>query len=342
MKKLFLMAFALYASFAFTACDNNDDQPSAPVQLAAPELQYEIVSPKEVRIFWNPVEHAGAYHYAVDRSAGTTTLSTEVMIDPLGAASCVVTVTAVSNDTSFYLDSEPAQIEVKDIPMPTNAVTVGFEQAALGEEGFIWGKPMATEEDDTDWQGNPVVSNRYYGSLYTEGEADLWTYFTDSGHTYDSWNGFVVSNHTDRETPGYSNDKSVYAASGAQGSKQFAVGYYGAWTAEPYGIPVLKFKTAVKPLSFNVANTTYVYLYFRDDVAEAEKPEFTLLVTGMNGTEKVGDVPVVLVSGQTIEEGWKTVDLSTLGAVTSLEFRIACGDEYAPLYFAMDNLVYEK
>ncbi len=341
MKKLFSLAFALCAAFACTACDDADET-SAPVQLAAPELHYEIVSPREVRIFWNPVEHAGAYHYAVDLRAGNTTLSSDVMIDPLGAPSCVVTVYAVSGDTSMYLDSEPAQIKVSDIPAPDGAVFIGFESAELGGEGFIWGKPMATEQDDTDWNGNPIRSNRYYGSLYTEGEADLWTFYSDSGHTYDSWNGFIVSNHTDMKTSGYQNDKSVYAASGAKGSDQFAIGYYGAWTEEPYGIPVIKFETAVRPLSVEIANTTYVYLYFRDDVAEAEKPDMTLLITGMNGSEKTGDVPVVLVSGETIGAGWQTVDLTALGDVTSLEFRIACRDENAPLYFGLDQLIYLK
>ena len=37
--------------------------------------------------------------------------------------------------------------------------TIGFEQAALGTDGFIWGKDHATEQDDTDWQGQPMKSN---------------------------------------------------------------------------------------------------------------------------------------------------------------------------------------
>ena len=341
MKNWFLGAFLLCAAVAWTACSDDGTENPA-VQLAAPELEYEIIGPREVRVCWRPVEHADAYRYSVDRRAENTTLSCEATIDPLGAASCVVTVYAVSDDPSAYPDSEPSRITVSDTPRPEEAVIVGFESAALGEEGFIWGKPMAVEEDDTDWQGNPIRSNRYYGSLYREGEADLWTFYSDSGHTFDTWNGFVVSNHTDMETSGYLNDKSVYAGSGAEGSKQFAVGYYGAWTAEPYGIPVIKFETAVRPLSVGIANTTYVYRYFRDDVAEVRKPDYTLRITGVNGSEEVGEVSWLLAGGETIVEGWQTVDLSGLGEVTGLEFRIACEDVNAPLYFALDNLLYLK
>ena len=34
--------------------------------------------------------------------------------------------------------------------------TIGFEQAALGTDGFIWGKDQATEQDDTDYSGSPI------------------------------------------------------------------------------------------------------------------------------------------------------------------------------------------
>ena len=53
--------------------------------------------------------------------------------------------------------------------------TIGFEQAALGTDGFIWGKDHATEQDDTDWQGQPMKSNLYYGSdLHGERGAVLY------------------------------------------------------------------------------------------------------------------------------------------------------------------------
>lgn len=232
-----------------------------------------------------------------------------------------------------------------ETPAPTQpeVITIDFEAAELGTDGYIWGKPMATEQDDTDWQGNPILSNLYYGSLYTEADADIWTFFSDSGHTYDTWNGFVISNHTDMQTAGYTNDKSVYATSGANGSSQFAVGFYGAWTAVPHGIPVIHFTTPVTLRSAEVANSTYVYLYFRDDVTTEEKPTFTLVATGYaDDNTQTGQVKLNLVEGTTISEGWQTMDLTRLGSVTKLEFTIECDDTMAPYYFCLDNLTYEK
>ena len=126
--------------------------------------------------------------------------------------------------------------------------TIGFEQAALGTDGFIWGKDQATEQDDTDYSGSPIKSNIYYGPVYTEKEAKVYTYYSDYGHTYETWNGFVISNHTDKKTEGYTNDKSVYADGGANGSAQFAAAYYAAWTPENRGVPTIEFATAVAPV----------------------------------------------------------------------------------------------
>lgn len=225
---------------------------------------------------------------------------------------------------------------------PGQLTTIDFEKAVLNDEGYIWGKEMATEQDDVDWQGNPIRSNLYYGSLYTEADADIWTFFSDSGHTYDTWNGFIISNHTDMQTSGYLNDKSVYAESGADGSSQFAVGFYGKWTAEPHGIPVIHFTSPVQLQSAKVANTTYVYLYFRNDIAEAEKPTYTLVATGYANDTKTGEVSLDLIKGKTMLEGWQHLDLTPLGTVTKLEFRIDCVDEMAPYYFCLDNLTYQK
>ena len=58
--------------------------------------------------------------------------------------------------------------------------TIGFEQAALGTDGFIWGKDQATEQDDTDYSGSPIKSNIYYGPVYTEKEAKVYTYYSDT------------------------------------------------------------------------------------------------------------------------------------------------------------------
>lgn len=221
--------------------------------------------------------------------------------------------------------------------------TIGFEQAALGTDGFIWGKDHATEQDDTDWQGQPMKSNLYYGPIYTEKEAQFYTYYTDYGHTYDVWNGIVISNHKDKKTEGYTNDKSVYADGGADGSAQFAALFYSPDTAEGRGIPTVKFVGGVKPVSVAVANMTYLYLYFKGS-APAALVDVKAVITGYNGGIKTGEVSVTLVdkASGTVKSGWETVDLSKLGTVTSLIFALSTTDSMCPNYFAIDNLTYEK
>lgn len=59
--------------------------------------------------------------------------------------------------------------------LPDEAWVIDFEGANLGTDGFIWGKGQATEQDDTDWQGQPIRSDIYYGPIYTEKEAQIYT-----------------------------------------------------------------------------------------------------------------------------------------------------------------------
>lgn len=231
-----------------------------------------------------------------------------------------------------------------DDPVSVQALrTLDFEEADLGTEGYVWGKPLASEQDDFDWQGNPIRSNLYFGPVYTEDEAELWSFYSDSGHTYDTWNGFVVSNHTDSETEGYLNDKSVYAGTGADGSAQFAVGYYGAWTTPAeHGIPSVRFVSPVEPRSIAVAHTTYAYLYLKGNYEPDSMPDFAVVATGYDGDTQTGRTTAALAGGSLLEAGWLTMDLSELGSVTRIDFTVECSDEMAPLYFCMDNLSYSR
>lgn len=235
---------------------------------------------------------------------------------------------ACSDENNYYVDP----VSVMD-----------FEEARLGTDGYIWGKTLASEIDDEDWMGNPIKSLYYYGPLYAQGDAVLMTYFNDFGGMYDVWNGFVVSSCTDRETEGFTNDKSVYAESGDNGSKQFAVAFYSNFTADDEGIPTVRFAGGVRPLSIALANTTYLYLYFKGS-APAPVVDFEAVITGWNSGIKTGEVRVKLADGAAnlVKEGWETVDLSSLGTVTQLTFAVETSDYMAPNYLAVDNLVYQK
>lgn len=220
---------------------------------------------------------------------------------------------------------------------------VDFEEARLGADGYIWGKTLADEIDDEDWMGNPIKSLYYYGPIYAQHDAVLMTYFNDFGGMYDVWNGFVVSSCTDRKTEGFTNDKSVYAEGGDAGSKQFAVAFYSDYTADGEGIPTIRFAGGVRPVSIAVANTTYLYLYFKGS-NPAPVVDFEAVITGWNSGTKTGEVRVKLADAAagSVHEGWETVDLSSLGTVTKLTFATVTSDSMAPNYLAIDNLAYQK
>lgn len=237
-------------------------------------------------------------------------------------------------------DNEYVYYEIPDTRV------IDFEAANLGSDGFIWGKGQATKQEELDiWQTPPAMmeSNLYYGPIYTEKEAQFYNYYSDYGHTYDVWNGFVISNHKDKKTEGYTNDKSVYGDGGADGSAQFAALFYSPDTTEGRDIPTIKFVGGVKPVSVDVANMTYLYLYFKGS-KPATLVDVKAVITGYNSGIKTGEVTVTLVdkASETVKSGWETVDLSALGTVTSLTFVTSTTDPMCPNYFAIDNLTYEK
>ena len=55
---------------------------------------------------------------------------------------------------------------------------------------------------------------------FTTGNAFFPTHYNPD---FGSWAGFVVSNHDDTDTPGYENQYSAIAGSGASGSEKYAV-----------------------------------------------------------------------------------------------------------------------
>ncbi len=327
---------------AFTACSDDEKLPSAgePLQLSAPEVQLVGLPADSIVIRWAAVEHASAYACSIDGGEELTTTGTThaFYVEPSEQTTNHTVAVRALAGSSDYTDSEPGRLTVSVQAL----LCLDFEDADLGTEGYIWGKPLATEQDDFDWQGNPIRSNLYFGAIYEEGYAEVWSFYSDSGHTYDAWNGFVVSNHTDTETEGYTNDKSVYAGAGVEGSARFAVGYYGAWTSPAeHGIPAIRFDNPATLRSVAVAHTTYAYRYLAANYEAGAMPEFTVVATGYDEQQKqTGRATVTLAGEDLLEEGWCTMNLSDLTDVTRLEFTVECSDEMAPLYFCIDNLRY--
>lgn len=220
---------------------------------------------------------------------------------------------------------------------------VTFEDAKLGEAGFIWGKEQA-KLDENEF-------NVYNGPVYTEADATFITDYNDWGGSYESWSGFVVSNHTDMKTPGFKNDKSIYGKSGANGSKTFAMAFDGFDPAfMPYEklTPTIKFNKPVQMKSVFVGMPTYLYLYFKGvegDSANAAHPlvDASVEITGYLKGTPTGVAELSLIDGTHMLEGWFNYSgevMKVLNVVDELRFKFVCSDTMAPKYFAIDNLTY--
>lgn len=239
-----------------------------------------------------------------------------------------------------------------------NAATiVGFEDLSLAPNSYFNGNPGGSGDTFTV---NPFTSG---GITFSN------TYTRSSGFEY--WNGWSYSNMTNTTTPGFGNQFSVYAGSGAGPSSNFAIstqGYDSGFNDNSITIP-----TGRSFQSIAITNTTYAALSMRDGdppgpfafgkkfggVTGNDPDFFKLIITGHTGGATgaaVGNVEVYLADYRFannlqdyILNQWRTVDLTSLAGADTLTFAYDSSDvtmfgSFAsintPLYFAADNLVF--
>jgi hypothetical protein len=212
----------------------------------------------------------------------------------------------------------------------TETDNINFEDFELGDDGYYIGSDMA---------GGYTIGNAYFPINYNE--------------EYGSWSGFAVSNHTDTETRGYSNQYSAIAGSGASGSEKYAVLY--TWQAD-----TIEFLTPEKVTNISVCNTTYAYYAmlegteisdpFGGDSGD-ERDYFNLLITGLDesGTP-VLEASLALANYRYennaedyVSNAWTDVDLSEGGYIKYLVFSFESSDMgdfgiNTPTYVCIDNI----
>lgn len=104
---------ALAAVFAFTACDNETEEPTKPVEptaLAKPVLTVENVTNTSFTVKWAAVENAVGY-MVNDGSGNTTITETSFTMENLNAGTYTVKVMAMAAEGSNYTNSEFATIQ---------------------------------------------------------------------------------------------------------------------------------------------------------------------------------------------------------------------------------------
>ncbi len=210
--------------------------------------------------------------------------------------------------------------------------------------------------------GDNLYDNSYVPYEHTQTGLTFEYNFTSQifdGYEYTSWDGTVLSQQNDTETPGFLNQCSVYykdpytGKGGHEGSATFALVYTGG------GAPSVYFKDATKEMIFHsvfVTNSTYTALSMKDGdlfakkFSEEDQDWFKLTFTGYSKEgQPTGTVEYYLADFRTpsspgIVESWQKVDLISLGRVNKITFSLESSDTgiygmNTPAYFCMDNFI---
>ena len=212
----------------------------------------------------------------------------------------------------------------------TTVDIIDFEKFELGESGY-W--------NGSDGSGGVTIGNAHFPNVYNP--------------DWESWYGFSVSNHTDTNTGGYTNQYSSIAGSGDDGSSNYAVLY-------SFASDTITFLVPEKVTGISLCNSTYAYLTMLngDDFSSkfggesGDDPDyFTLYIKGIdeNGQHK-GTFEIGLADYRNEDEfpdfignAWTKVDLSLLGFVKHLVFSFDSSRKnewgiLTPTYVCIDNI----
>ncbi len=213
---------------------------------------------------------------------------------------------------------------------------------------------LAPASEIVDFEDVDLTPDSYYNGSdfaggFHSGGIDFQTTFVDAG-TYTYWSGVAVSNMADRDTPGFTNQYSVYTP-GTPAGNTFAVAN---------GDSEIRLPAPAEFESIDLANTTYAYLSVRDGdwfndkfggEDGLEEDWFKVILTGKDAEDNVtGTVEFYLAdyrpagtADDSIVDAWTTVDLTALGEVAAVEFSWDSSDKGAygintPAYVAFDNV----
>jgi hypothetical protein len=226
---------------------------------------------------------------------------------------------------------------------------------------FIGANTMAQTADfetqlpgaDTAWFGQPTNGQETFTSGLFEFENSYDT-------TYGSWSGWAYTNITDNTTPGWSNQFGNITGSGESSSQ------FGVFNQSFDGYQRIRVNNNNNPLILSgayITNTTYAYLsmlngdmfatQFGDTSNTAGGEDwFLLTIYGINDTLGYSDSIEFYLADYRFADNtqdyiidqWTWVDLTSLGSVYGLDFKLTSSDvgQYGmntPAYFAMDNLM---
>ncbi len=260
------------------------------------------------------------------------------------------TLTRTADQTTEYICSVTDRFGQKatvsaHVWVEKTAKTATFEEYVLAEDGH-----KHVDEAWTDKAETYLYSGTY-------------AFANTPNKAYKAYTGYAICSDRSTEATGnYNYDQFRSAAGGAYEGNNFAVAYYSApstWYAG-YTDPItLTNSTEPQTITgFYITNTVYTLDailngdYANDAFSQGDYMFVTAI--GYNGLQTTGEVVFYLADYRSENSNehfaldtWKWFDLSSLGAVTSIEFEIFTtkSDEYGfttPTYFCLDNFGAEK
>jgi hypothetical protein len=219
--------------------------------------------------------------------------------------------------------------------------------AACQKQGEVVDKTIATFEESAI---SPASTESYFAySVDTTVNLASGNFEVQQSVAYEGSyvTGAVISNITSTDFKDYK-DAYKSAAGGAFAGKNYVVWYEDGWTAN-----AIKLKSAAVVPGMYVCNNVYALSSMKNGDAIAgdpfgEKDWFLLTIGGyLEGKAVNAQVEFYLAKGTSFVTEWTYVDLSPLGKVDELCFRMTgsrTGDYglNTPAYFCIDNLGAKK
>jgi hypothetical protein len=215
---------------------------------------------------------------------------------------------------------------------------------------FFWAQEVA------DFENLLLSENSYLNgssgvSSFQSGAIELKV---DYNAEWETWAGWAISNISDNQSPGFSNQYSAIPGQGAMSSNVYAISY----ASDGATLKIIEPNTAVEGLY--ITNSTYAYFSMLNGDSFAKQfggesgidPDyFSLTIKGYQNGVLSEDSVVVFLADYRFEDNeqdyildeWIWVDLEILDATDSLQFTLHSSDTGSfgintPTYFCIDQL----
>lgn len=265
------------------------------------------------------------------------------------------------NEEEWFVNTEWAKVDLSAIDYPVHGLAfwlVSTDQSMSGTNTATYfaldGLTVSTTPDEEIPTKVATFENELNGINLTTPESDWfgneeapegWRRWMSGDFTFHTYatpyynSSFVVTNETSTDFVDF-NDAWRSVSGGAYDGNNYAV-----WNANYYGADTVNFDARVVP-GFFVNNTAYAVSSMNngDQFAKYFQKDdyFVLECVGLKNKAEVGTVTVDLARDGEYIADWTYVDLSSLGTIDGVTFRMDGNDKSwgylnTPAYFAVDN-----